>query len=113
MFINQILPGFEVDNQYLLSLVPLFTANNPNSTLQNLAIQEINKFCDNSTLTTGNICDPGFVFDSLSGFCLISLNGTRNYWQANEECFNMESQLIGFDNDIQVKGILMLLNNGN
>jgi hypothetical protein len=112
MFINEILPGFEV-GEYLLSLVPLFTANNPDATLQNMAIRKINDFCYNSTLTAVNPCDHGFIFDSKSGLCLISLNGTKNYWQANDECFKLGSELVGFDNDGQVQSILQLLNNGN
>ena len=112
MFINEILPGFEV-GEYLLSLVPLFTANNPDTTLHNMAMQKMNKFCSNSTLTAGNTCDPGFIFDPLSQLCFITLNETKNYWQANEECFKLGSEVVGFDNDTQAQGILNLLNKGN
>ncbi len=112
MFFNATVPGFDAI-AYLATLVPLLTSSNPNATIQAMAISQIHQFCNNSTLTPEITCDEGFVFDPLTGLCFISLNGTRNFWQGNEDCVKQGSELVGLDNDIKVKGILKLLNEGN
>ncbi len=112
MFFNTTLPGLKVDD-YLGALVPLLTTSNPEATIQNMAIEVINKFCNNFNTTPAILCEPGYIWDELSGFCLISLNGTQNYWQAIEDCIQLGADLVGFDNNLQVKGILKLLNSGN
>ncbi len=112
MFLKEIMPGFEAI-PYLAALVPLLTSSNPNATIQNMALSQIHQFCNNSTLTPEITCDEGFVFDPLTGLCFISLIGTRNFWQGNEDCVKQGSELVGLDNDIKVQGILKLLNEGN
>lgn len=112
MFFNTTLPGLKADDN-LGAVVPLLTSNNPEATIQNMAIEIINKFCNNFNTTPSILCEPGYIWDELSGFCLMSLNGTRNYWQAIEDCIQLGGDLVGFDNNLQVQGILKLLNSGN
>jgi hypothetical protein len=111
MFLNATIPGFE-EVEYLATLVPLLTSSNPNAIIKNMALDHINLLCNNSTSTPDNTCDPGFILDPLNGTCFISLKIAQNYWQAIEACANLESELVGFDNDIQVQTILKLLNEG-
>jgi hypothetical protein len=112
LFLNATIPGFIVEDD-LESLVPLLTASNPNATIQNKAISQINYLCNNLTLNSGNKCDSGFLWDELSGFCVVAINGTRNYWQANKDCSHLGADLVGFDNNVHVLGIIKLLNTGN
>jgi len=63
-------------------------------------------------LTTVNKCDTGFIWDPLSDLCLIVLNDTRNYWQSIEDCLHVGADLIGFENDKQVLGLIQLFKAG-
>ena len=74
-----------------------------------MALDNIETVCN----FTNSICDEGFTRDPLSGLCYIVLNSTKNFWSANEACLGVGAELVGFENDYQVQGFLMLLNKGD
>ena len=112
-FLSEVFPGFVVGDK-LDILSPLFSTRNPNSTLLNLALSNFNNSCNNSTSNvTTQSCDQGFVFDPLNGFCYKVLKKASNYWSASQSCIDVGAELVGFDNDLEVKGLISLFNNRN
>jgi hypothetical protein len=111
LFLQEVFPGFVLSDQIGI-LVPLFTSRNPNATVSNLALSKYNNSCDNSTLGQPK-CEPGFAWDDKSGLCFLALNGSRNFWAASEACHGIGADLLGFDNDLKVQGLLAILNKGN
>ena len=108
-FVQEYFPGFDLKDEISI-LVPLFTSRNPNATLTNIALGNIDQPCDNATSIQK--CDPGFVLDESTGLCYAAVKVPANYWSAVDACLKIGSELVGFDNNAQVKGLLSLLNNG-
>ena len=74
-----------------------------------MALDNIETVCNFSP----NICDKGYTLDPISGLCFIVLNSSKNFWSASEACLEIGAELIGFENDDQVKGFLTLFNKGD
>jgi len=108
-FVQEYFPGFDLKDEIGL-LVPLFTSRNPNATLTNIALSSIDQPCDNATIVQR--CDPGYVQDNSAGLCYLATKFLGNYWKAVEACLMTGADLVGFDTNDQVKGLLSLLNNG-
>jgi hypothetical protein len=113
-FLADVFPGF-LPSDPLNYLAPLLSSRNPNLTLSNLAVSSFTFSCDNATsnVTATQSCDEGFLWDQLNGFCYKVLDEVENYWSAAESCHTIGAQLVGFDNDLEVKGFISLFNNRN
>ena len=109
-FVQEYFPGFDLKDEISI-LVPMFTSRNPNATLTNLALNNIDQPCVNGTSIKH--CDPGYVLDASTGLCYLALKFQANYWMAVDACLKIGAELVGFDNNDQAKGLVSLLNNGN
>jgi hypothetical protein len=105
-FLEDVFPGF-LPSDPLNSLATLLSSRNPNLTLSNLAVSSFTLSCDKATsdVTATQCCDQGFLWGQLNSF--------QNYWSAAESCHNIGVDLLGFDNDLEVKGFISLFNNCN
>jgi hypothetical protein len=51
--------------------------------------------------------------DESNGLCYVALNGVASYIDAADtRCSQLDAELIKFENDSQIVGLLKLLNNG-
>jgi hypothetical protein len=90
-------------------MVPLFNSKNPDGIVLKMALDSIESVCS----FPPNICDKGYTWDPLSGLCIVVLNSTKNFWNAAEACQIIGAELIGFENNKQVIGLLALFNEGD
>jgi hypothetical protein len=69
--------------------------------------------CKNLTLPQSKPrCDPGFVFDAISGWCYKVLEDKSNFWRSLDLCSGLDSALPEFRNDSEARGFVNLLNKG-
>ena len=58
-------------------------------------------------------CFLGFTLEKASKNCFMALNMTTNYWSSlKTSCKNLDSQLIDFDDEQELRGVIGLLEKG-
>ena len=113
-FFDSFLPSWD-PGEMTDTMAPLFISKNPNSAIANLAISEILTNCSGTGLNLPNLnqkCDPGYIWDKAGSSCFKVLDGKLNFWQAAEACTADGAHLIEFGNDLEVHGLVQLLQSG-
>ena len=110
-FLNDNIPGLQLGDP-IEQAVPLVSSRDPLSVIMTLAMKSMNSGCLNQFKMLANTCDQGFVMDNSTGWCLKGLGQPFNFWEASEHCNRFGANLIEFDNDVQVQGLIKLLKSG-
>ena len=110
-FLNDNLPGLQHGDP-IEQAVPLASSRDPLSVIISLAMKSMNDGCLDQFKMLANQCDQGFVMDNSTGWCLAGLRQPFNFWEASEQCSSFGADLIEFDNDVQVQGLIELLKSG-
>ena len=110
-FFNTAIPGFTV-NEPADKVAPLLISRNPDASISSSAIFSTNISCNAYNMSSLPTCEPGFVLDPISSWCFQVLDQERNFWQASDACLVLGSELVEFENDLDVKGLIQLLQTG-
>jgi hypothetical protein len=110
-FLDTYFPGAKIEDQFN-QILPLFTSRDPSSVVMSMALKSMNDGCLEKFKALGNKCEQGFILDNSTGWCLKGLSQPNNFWESSEQCQTYAAQLIEFNNDVQVQGLLNLLKNG-
>jgi hypothetical protein len=115
-----LLPG---DN--VVDLVKLLTSKNPDGDIAaSMALDGGYNPCDNSSVynvnqtirrkrSTNNGCDNGFVADTANGYCYAALPLSTFLEDGTTTCKSeFEADVLEFDNDTRVTGLIGLLQSG-
>ena len=111
-FFESISPG-SVSTSGTDQIVPLLISKNPNTTVTNIAIENLLRNCSAVNLTSTNqTCDPGFAWDKTGSRCYKLLDEKLNFWRAAEACAEYGADLVQFVKDQEVQGLAQTLKSG-
>jgi hypothetical protein len=115
-----LLPGDDI-----VKLVKLLTSKDPDGDISAaVALDGGYNPCDNSSLfnvpqttrrkrSADDGCDDGFVADAVNGFCYTALLASTFFDDGTTNCKNnFDADVLEFDNDTKVAGLLYLLQSG-
>lgn len=104
----------------VVKLVKLLTSKDPDGDISAaVALDGGYNPCDNSSVvtrrkrSTDTGCDVGFVADTVNGLCYAVLSKVTFLDDGNTECkTTFDADVLDFDNDSKVEGLLGLLKSG-
>lgn len=112
-YLDLYMPGF-TSKDPLTDISPMLASRNPDDMVRMNVFKRLNLtlLCLNAS-TDEPKCQSGFTMDPVSHNCFMALNETRAAWDAKTvACSGYRASVVEFDDDIEVKGLIQLIQNG-